>query len=124
MIKKIINKIKSRIEGEFDCPSYWWSKGYEDCDEGCHIDNRMDCYKCKYRFYPNFLIQRKVDLILKKEEEYWQKEGQKIIDMEALQTTHNSNYQTPRLKPLRPNPLKRTSYSRERCTKVCCLLKK
>jgi len=71
MIKKIIDKIKERINGEHDCPAHWWQQGMEDCDEGCALDMSLVCGRCKYRFYPNFIIVAIVKRHDKKIKKYW-----------------------------------------------------
>ena len=89
MLNKIIKKIKDRLSGEHDCPAYWWSQGMEDCDEGCHLGFDMDCYKCKYRFYPKFLVKREVDAVIKSENDYWEGVAKEIEEKEINQTPPN-----------------------------------
>lgn len=72
--RSLYQRIMDRIHGEHSsCPAYWWSAGMEDCDEGCHITYRLDCWKCKYRFYPKFIVAFIVKHYQKKEEEYFEK---------------------------------------------------
>ena len=56
-MKRFIKWLHDYWEGELDCPAYWWSQGWDDCDEGCYLWNHFECWDCKYRFLPNFVIK-------------------------------------------------------------------
>lgn len=57
----ILQEIKKRLNGEHKCPAYWWEAGMEDCDEGCYIHvESFECWKCKWRFFPDFIIRLRI----------------------------------------------------------------
>lgn len=69
------DKLKSKYLDKKNCPAYWTQRNYDDCDEGCHLYWYFDCWKCKYWFFPNFVIKIIVKIHFWKAERYWRKHG-------------------------------------------------
>jgi hypothetical protein len=72
MLRKLINKIRMRINGETGCSASWSQQNYDDWDGGCLLDQCKECCECGFRFVPNFIINLLVNLRQRKIEKYWQ----------------------------------------------------
>lgn len=74
---KVYDKLCNRC---VKCPFYYYTRGYEDCDEGCEIKGYdWDSGLCVNMFIPKFILKIKYKMFVRKQQKLYEDYEKKMI---------------------------------------------